>query len=66
MYNRSMDKICRECKTQKTITLFGRKKQNRDGHLNICKVCELEEQRKFRRTKNGVVNQLFSNHKFLL
>lgn len=35
-----MVKICRECKQEKDIEQFNRKKQSKDGHDSLCKECQ--------------------------
>lgn len=40
-----MKKVCKKCKLQKEVNLFGRDKNKKDGYLNICKKCRSEQRK---------------------
>lgn len=46
-------KICRKCVIEQDYSNFFKRKTNKDGLYNKCKKCCINEQREYRKTKNG-------------
>jgi hypothetical protein len=46
-------KSCKKCGNIKDIDMFHKKKQNKDGHSNICKSCQSIYIRDYKNTDNG-------------
>ena len=44
-------KVCRRCGEHKELDEFYRHSRMKDGHLNICKVCECEDSRRQGKTE---------------
>ena len=42
-------KICRKCKVEKPLDSFYKEKTGKDGHRNICGVCECERSKKYQK-----------------
>ena len=40
-----MNKICKQCKIEKSLDDFYKHKKMSDGHLNVCKSCKLDYQK---------------------
>ena len=52
-----MNKLCKRCKTEKSIIDFGDNKNNKDGKSFYCKKCELERSREYREKYREKINQ---------
>ncbi len=56
-------KVCHKCKENKLLTDYPKNNQRPDGLLNICKVCNRQEQAAYKRTKIGVIASIYSTQK---
>lgn len=54
-------KTCIKCYQDKELTKFHKNKPSKDGHLNTCKICQLnittEYNKKYRQTKQSKIRQ---------
>jgi len=56
-------KKCNKCNKTKEFDEFGKNKQMADGYLNSCKICCNEKQYAKRRTKKGLVADIYDSQK---
>ena len=56
-------KTCTKCQTPKSLEKFNKSKSMLDGHLNVCKPCQAIAQLEYRRTKKGLVSDIYSEQK---
>jgi hypothetical protein len=59
-----MNKICRICNIQKSITEFRKRTDSKDGYRSDCKECHSKTNLLYYNTLNGSLNGLFNNAKF--
>jgi len=52
-----MEKICKKCNTSKNLDEFSKHSGMSDGHLNTCKVCKSEYDKKRREEKKDEINK---------
>jgi len=52
-----MNKICKKCQTEKSITEFGNNKTEKDGKNIYCRECELKRMREYREKNREKINQ---------
>ena len=50
-------KICSRCHKEKRLSKFGKRLDNADGHINICKECYNENQRRIRELSKKIKKQ---------
>lgn len=58
-----MSRTCARCKVTKTLDSFSNKKGTFDGLRPECRSCASEENRKFNRSKDGVVSSIYRGQK---
>lgn len=56
-------KKCTKCKTEKDLSEFGRHSQGRNGYNPVCKICNAEQTRLFKRTIPGHITNIYKNQK---
>lgn len=54
-------KTCRKCNESKGLSQFANQKSREDGKYPYCKPCERERELSYRRTKRGLVANIYSN-----
>lgn len=57
------EKKCNKCKKVKLLSEFYKDKGNRDGLRSDCKECSNERVKKYHRTEEGLLTQIYSNQK---
>lgn len=58
-----MNKICKRCQEEKSITEFGNNKTEKDGKKIYCRECELKRGREYREKNREKVNQAARNYR---
>ena len=56
-------KQCTTCKTIKDLSEFGKKTMGKDGHKRICKPCTYIATQNWRKTKNGIISNIYNHEK---
>lgn len=56
-------KKCNECNQLKTLSEFHRDKSKKDNHHHICKTCRNLKALIYRRSKKGLITQIYSDQK---
>jgi hypothetical protein len=56
-------KVCKKCKEVKPLTDFYKHPKTRDGKFHICKVCEIERGRKYRKNNPTYGKQHYHRNK---
>ena len=56
-------KKCRKCKIKKSYSEYYSKKDSKDGLYSMCKICARAESLAIKRSKEGVITQLYSHQK---
>ena len=54
-------KICSSCKTNKPLSEFDKNKYKKDGLQTGCKLCQKENKKAYKRTKNGLISIIHTN-----
>ena len=50
-------KVCTKCGKEKTIDLYSRNCQNKDGRLNVCKKCQVDYAKEYRKKNRLTENK---------
>ena len=58
-----MTKVCSKCGLEKSVAEFSKYKREKDGLHSWCKECSTKARKAYRKTKKGVITDIYSNQK---